>query len=117
MKLNPIILKEIYEMLFICEPFTRWKLPFADEVKFELVADDTIMGSYLYDDGGDYAHTISISSSRCGHLDTVIRTMAHERIHASRHDTVTDAWLKHDATFRRRAHTIAKELGFDPLEL
>lgn len=117
MKLTPVILKEIYEMLYTCEPFCKWNLPLADEVKFEIVADDTVMGTYLYDDGGDFAHTISISSARCGHLDTVIRTMAHEMIHCSRHDTVTDAWLKHDKTFRRRAHAVSTELGFDPLEL
>jgi len=35
----------------------------------------------------------------------------------SRSGTITDAWLKHDATFRRRAHKIGAELGFDPLEL
>ena len=116
MKLNPINLREIYEMLHTCEPFSKWNLPLADEVKFEVIVDDQVMGTYLYDDG-EYAHTIQISAARCSHLDTVIRTMAHEMIHASRHDTVTDAWLKHDATFRRRAHLISKELGFDPLEL
>lgn len=117
MKLNPVILKEIYEMLSICEPFTKWKIPLADEVRFEVIRDDSVMGTYLYDDGGEYAHTIQISESRNGHLDTVVRTLAHEMIHASRHDTVTDAWLKHDATFRRRAHLVATELGLDPLEL
>lgn len=117
MKLNSIILKEIYEMLYICEPFSKWNLPLADEIKFEVILDENVMGTYLYDDGGKYAHTIQISSARCGHLDTVIRTLAHEMIHASRHDTVTDAWLKHDKTFRRRAHMISSELGFDPLEL
>ena len=117
MKLNPINLREIYEMLYICEPFIKWKLPLADEIKFEVILDDQVMGTYLYDDGGKYAHTIQISAARCGHLDTVIRTMAHEMIHASRHDTVTDAWYKHDATFRRRAAAIGKELGLDSLEL
>ena len=45
MKLNPTILKEIYEMLFICEPFAKWNLPYADEVKFELISDDSVMGT------------------------------------------------------------------------
>lgn len=117
MKLNPIILKEIYEMLYMCEPFSKWKLPLADEVKFELIPDDTVMGTYLYDDGEEFEHTIQISQARCGHLDTVIRTMAHEMIHASRHNTITEAWMKHDKTFRRRAHLVSVELGFDPLEL
>jgi len=76
-----------------------------------------VMGTYLYDDGESHAHTITISSARCGHLDTVIRTMAHEMIHASRWNTVTHAWTKHDKTFRNRAKAVANELGFDPLEL
>jgi hypothetical protein len=117
MKLSPCILKEIYTMLYICEPFNKWKLPLPDEVKFEVTDEADVMGTYMYDDGSKYAHTITISKARCGHLDTVIRTMAHEMIHASRHDTITDAWLKHDKTFRRRAHMISSELGFDPLEL
>jgi hypothetical protein len=43
--------------------------------------------------------------------------MAHEMIHMSRSGTITDAWSKHDATFKRRAKRVATELGFDPLEL
>lgn len=117
MKLTPLILKEIYSALSVCEPFTRWKLPLPDEIEFQVINDTEVMGTYMYDEGGDYAHTIQISAARCGFLDTVIRTMAHEMIHASRHDTVTDAWYKHDATFRRRAHKVGKELGIDPLEL
>ncbi len=36
---------------------------------------------------------------------------------ASRWDTSTQAWTKHDKTFRNRAKAVATELGFDPLEL
>ena len=52
-----------------------------------------------------------------GLLETVIKTIAHEMIHASRSGTVSDAWLKHDASFRRKAHQIGVSCGFDPLEL
>ena len=117
MKLNSAILRNIYTTLVICDPFVSWKLPLPQEIKFIVDLDESAMGTYLFDDGGEYEHIITISSARCGHLDTVIRTMAHEMIHMSRSNTVTDAWTKHDSTFRRRAHKIATELGFDPLEL
>ena len=117
MKLNPDILRNIYSALVICDPFTLWKFPLPEQIKFIVDLDESTMGTYMYDDGGDYEHIITISAARCSHLDTVVRTMAHEMIHMSRAGTITDAWTKHDATFRRRAHRIATELGFDPLEL
>jgi len=43
--------------------------------------------------------------------------MAHEMIHASRWNTSTSAWTKHDKTFRYRAKLVSESLGFDPLEL
>ena len=92
-------------------------MPLPEEIKFIVDSDPDTMGSYLYDDGEKHEHVITISDAKCGFFDTVLRVMAHEMIHASRAGTVTDAWLKHDATFRRRAHKIGKELGLDPLEL
>jgi len=117
MKLNPQILENMYSMLWVCEPFVSWKLPLPQQIKFIVDMDETAMGTYLYDDGGEFEHIVTISSARCGHLDTVIRTMAHEMIHMSRSNTISDAWTKHDTTFRRRAHKISANLGFDPLEL
>ncbi len=69
-------------------------MPSAKELRVEPIASRDAMGTYLYDDGEKHAHTITISDARCGHLDTVIRTMAHEMIHASRWDTSTQAWLQ-----------------------
>jgi hypothetical protein len=117
MQLTPKILESIYVMLYNCQPFSKWNLPLPEEIEFIVTDDIDTMGTYLYDDGEKFAHVITISRARCGFLETVIRTMAHEMIHISRHNTVTEAWMKHDATFRRRAHSIGKELGFDPLEL
>jgi hypothetical protein len=117
MKLTPTILKNIYAMLYCCEPFSKWKLPLPEEIKFIVDYDPETMGTYCYDEGNEHEHTITISASRCGFLETVIKTIAHEMIHASRSGTVSDAWLKHDASFRRKAHQIGVSCGFDPLEL
>ena len=117
MKLNSDILRNIYATLVICYPFNTWKMPLPEEIKFIVDLDETAMGTYLFDDGGEYEHIITISAAKCGWLETCVKTMAHEMIHMSRSNTITDAWTKHDLTFRRRAHKIATELGFDPLEL
>ena len=117
MKLTPTILRNIYAMLYCCEPFSKWKLPLPEEIKFIVDYDPETMGTYCYDEGNEHEHTITISASRCGFLETVIKTIAHEMIHASRSGTVSDAWLKHDASFRRKAHQIGVSCGFDPLEL
>jgi hypothetical protein len=75
------------------------------------------MGTYMYDTGEDYEHTITISSARCGHIYTTLTTIAHEAAHMSLHRQKGDKWLHHSAQFRTRCKMIAQELGFDPLEL
>ena len=117
MKLNSDILRNMYSMLVVCQPFISWNMPLPETIKFIVDYDDSTMGTYLYSDDADYEHIVTISAARCGWLQTAITTMAHEMIHMSRAGTITDAWTKHDATFRRRAHKVATELGFDPLEL
>ena len=118
MKLTSTILKNIYNMLVVCEPFDKWNMPLAEQIKFIVDYDPDTMGTYLYDDGADkYEHIITISAARNGFLETTIRTMSHEMIHASRWNTSTCAWTKHDKTFRYRAKLVSESLGFDPLEL
>ena len=115
MKLTPAILKNLYSAIYCMKPFDRWNMPLPEEINFVVNQDKDVMGTYLYDDGGDHEHTITISSARCGHLDTVIRVLCHECIHMSRHKS--SKWTYHDKDFRNRAHRISSELGFDPLEL
>ena len=115
MKLTPAILKNLYSAIYCMKPFDRWDMPLPEEVLFIVDKDTETMGTYLYDTGEDYEHTITISSARCSHLDTVIRVLCHECIHMSRHKT--NKWTHHDKEFRNRAFRISSELGFDPLEL
>jgi hypothetical protein len=103
-------------MLLRCRPFSGWTtLPHPDEVRFVVEADPHAMGTYFHDEGEKWEHIVTISKEKCGHLDTVIKTLAHEMIHMRRHKTTK--WDQHDAIFRRYAKQIADELGFDPLEL
>jgi thiamine monophosphate kinase len=115
MKLTPAIIRNLYSAIYCMKPFDRWDMPLPEEIDFIVDKDKEVMGTYLYDTGEDYEHTITISSAKCGHLDTVIRVLCHECIHMSRHKT--NRWTYHDKEFRNRAFRISSELGFDPLEL
>jgi len=118
MKLTPPILKNLYSAIYCMRPFCNYKsMPLPEEIDFVVNQDLETMGTYLYDPGNDkYEHIITISSARCGTLDTVLKVLLHESIHMSRHKS--SRWTHHDKEFRKRAHRIASEIGFvDPLEL
>jgi hypothetical protein len=115
MKLTPAILQNLYSAIYCMKPFNRWRMPLPEEVNFVVDQDPEVMGTYYYDDGGDFEHIITISDKKCGHLSTVIRVLCHECIHMSRHRT--NRWTHHDQEFRRRTKVVSEELGFDPLEL
>jgi hypothetical protein len=72
MKLTPEALKHLYSSLYCTYPFTKWPMPLPEEIEFIVTPDPELMGTYLLDTGGDYAHTITISSGRCSHFYTVL---------------------------------------------
>ena len=117
MRLTPDILKNLYASLYCCYPYTKWKMPLPEEINFVVTADPETMGTYLYDTGEDYEHTITVSSARCGQLYTVLTTLAHECVHMSFHKQKGDKWALHGTAFRTRCKMVGHELGFDPLEL
>jgi hypothetical protein len=47
-------------------------MPLPEEVDFVVTDDPELMGTYLYDTGEDFEHTVTVSSARCGHYYTVI---------------------------------------------
>lgn len=114
MKLTSGKLEAIYLMLLKLKPFDAWKMPPTDEIIFQVTNETDAMGTYVYDDLQE-KHVLTISKAKNAHLETVIKTMAHEMIHMKRGKT--KYWDKHDQVFRNHAHKIAIELGFDPLEL
>ena len=117
MKLTSEVLKNLYASLYCCYPFSKWKMPLPEEIQFVVTSDSEFMGTYLLDSGGEFEHTITISSARCGHLYTALTTLTHEAIHCSFHRQKGDKWLHHGKEFRKRCVLVANELGFDPLEL
>lgn len=102
----------VYEMLVELPPFKRWNLPPSHEVRFRARGMTDCMGQYEPE-----PHTITISTAKNGHLDTVIKTMAHEVIHLYLFCKESPSWDKHDKTFTRLSSRVAASLGFDPKEL
>jgi hypothetical protein len=117
MRLNSEVVRNLYASIYCCYPFTKWKMPLPDEVEFIVTPDPEVMGTYLLDTGGDYEHTITISSARCGHYYTLLITLCHEAIHMSFHRQKGDKWMQHGKAFRTRCKMVGHELGLDPLEL
>ena len=117
MRLNSEVVKNLYASLYCCYPFTKWKMPLPEEIDFVVTADPETMGTYLYDTGEDYEHTVTISSGRCGHYYTMLTTLAHEMVHMSFHRQKGEKWMQHGKPFRARCLMVANELGLDGLEL
>ena len=61
MKLTPAILKNLYSAIYCMKPFDRWNMPLPEEINFVVDKDKDVMGTYLYDTGEDFEHTITIS--------------------------------------------------------
>jgi len=115
--LSPSVLRNLYASLACCYPFTKWKMPLPEEINFVVTDDPELMGTYLYDTGEDFEHSVTISSARCGHYYTVLTTLCHEMVHMSFYRQKGDKWLSHSTDFRIRCKMVATELGLDPLEL
>jgi hypothetical protein len=114
--ITPAVVKNLYASLYCCHPFTKWKMPLPEQIKFVISEDDSIMASYLYDTGEDYEHTITISSARNAFYMTLVASLCHEMIHCSFHRQKGDKWRQHGKAFRDRC-TLVGKLGLDHLEL
>ncbi len=64
-------------------------------------------------------HVITISTAKCGHLDTVLKTLAHEIIHMICYleSPKTDKYTSHKGLFLKLQKRVANTLGYDPKEL
>jgi hypothetical protein len=109
-------LEAMYIMLCQLKPVNRWNLPNTAEIKFVVTKDEDCYGSYVYDDD---LHVITISSAKCGHFETILKTLAHECCHMKIAGPTGDGegWDKHHYRFKQLSKSIADEFGYDPLEL
>lgn len=108
----------LYSVLIEFPVFDEYKLPPASKVDFVVVHDDTMCGQYEPPEAGE-PHIITISTAKCGHLDTVIKTLCHEIIHMICYleSPKTEKYVSHKGLFLKLQKRIANHLGYDPKEL
>lgn len=109
-ELTPQRLAIWYDALRQMPPFSRWRLPVADDVEFRTPMRYDIFGEHVSDpQNGVCVITVSIAMN--GHLDTVLRTLAHEMGHAA--EVVAGRRMTHGPHFRRRMLAVGASLGWD----
>ena len=112
MKLSPAILRAAYAMLDECEPFSRWNLPAAEDVKFKVGKDRTCYGTCTHHRPHNF--TLTFSSHWIDTAATLMETVAHEMVHVHLfcHPKMGRGG-EHNAAFHRYADQVCKSLGFD----
>lgn len=97
-----------YELLRTTKPFSRWKLPHADDIGFEITRSSEVWGKVLCSTSG---LVIQISGIRHHTLPELLKTMAHEMAHLQEYRLTGDC--KHGAAWRRLADQVCKHHHFD----
>lgn len=112
LRLTPEIARAAYDLLALTLPFSRWKLPPSDAVKFRINKSADKRGEYQF---GENGHTIIISEASNGHTASMIATMAHELIHLHQmHNRTPGHKSDHGEEFKRLSLLVCKHHGFDP---
>ena len=110
--LSPEILKAAYIFLSETQPFNKWNLPDADEIKFKVVRSMADRGWHTFD--GKH-HIICISQNTIGHTFSLITCMAHEIIHVHENNVgIRRSDVEHGAAFWKWAEQVCRIHGFDP---
>lgn len=105
-QLTPTLMENTYDYLCKTPPFSRWKLPEADDVEFHVTQSLVFGDHYMVGD----QHVLRMSTRRTGCSNILILTMAHEMVHVSL------GWsekAEHGKEFRRRAKQVCDFHGFD----
>jgi len=107
-------LAALYTAFIQIEPFASFPFPPAKRVEFLVSNDPDIYGEYEPE-----PHKITISKGRCSHLNTVIITLLHEMIHQMMYIKYpkSEIYTSHKGEFKQIKIKVAKQFGFDPLEL
>jgi hypothetical protein len=115
MKLTPFILEQLYLSMAVCHPMRNWDLPAPELITFKVTRESDAMATYRYDESLDKPHIITISRLKNEQLITVQKSLCHEMVHCS--FWKTNNWDKHGKAFKIRTRQIAREFGWDSLEL
>ncbi len=108
--LTPALMEATYEYLRATPPFSRWRLPHADDIEFRVTRHRDRHGQCVTD--GD-RHIIVASEIKIRRTHSLIELMAHEMVHVHCHRQ-GEMRAEHGAVFRRHAATVCRYHGFDP---
>ena len=109
MRFAPEQIAATYEYLLSFKPFSSWGLPPVDEVKFVVNKDGGTRGTWCFRN----KHVITISSVCVTHMGTLLRTMAHEMVHAGQYVRGAETKAVHNADFYKQAAVICKRFAWD----
>ena len=112
--LTPDMVVAVYECLRQFPPFSRWKLPPADEVEFRVNHQSNTMGEYTrYCRTTD--HIVIVSSLTIGHFATLASVVSHEMVHLKQAIDKTEPKRVggHNAEFRRLSKQVCEVHGWD----
>ena len=112
LKISPHMLETAYEFLRSTPPFKAWRLPHADEIRFNVARDPGHVGWVTH--GAGVVPAIHISEACVGHTSTLVQYMAHEMIHLAQWFKGETTKTQHNAAFNRRAKQVCKHHGWDP---
>jgi len=99
-----------YALLQTSKPFSGWRLPPQDEVRFTVSESKDRRGEYVCD-GAD--HHIYISAKLVGSFHELLTTMAHEMCHLRQEIAHPNDKAHHGARFHKYADQVCKAHGFD----
>jgi hypothetical protein len=107
--LRPEHLAIIYDMLRAMPPFKGWKLPESDSVVFKTPMRKDVSGEY----NDTLPHTITVSSARHSHFNSILLTLAHEMVHMADNVAGESCKSQHSAAFNKKAKKVCKLFGWD----
>jgi len=109
--LTPEILSAAYDLVKACPPFSRWNLPESEDIIFRVIKDPSRRGFYRRDRLN--RHSISISASCIGFVESLVETMAHEMIHLHEALIGLETAAQHGKAWNKFADQVCKSMGFD----
>jgi hypothetical protein len=112
--LTPDILRAAYEYLAETGPFSRWNLPHAEDVRFQVTRSNNVHGSCSPPCERRPHYVFALSARRHSHTSSIMVTMAHEMVHAHMFESRLGDWRAHGDTFNALAKEVCDAHGFDP---
>lgn len=107
-------MRAAYAFLVAMPPFSRWKMPPPDAVRFYPIRDLKDWGAYNNEYG---EHRIGVNVHLVTTMPLLLRVVAHEAVHLrqemlGRRPATLDE--QHNKTYYRLAGSVCQALGFDP---